>query len=527
MTEAPSGTTARNHGRPCRVMLAAASAFTIAIALMLGSAGGSYALWTSSASINAGVVTSGSISASLTVTPELAIPLTTGLPARTAVITIANGGTVAADYATRASLTGDSAADLASAIAVEVWAASSAASCAAPSSPGTGYFGTWSTASSLDGAMDGRLGAGASAVYCVRTTLTTTSGVVSGGAVQVSLATSLTTGNWLSSATAAFTQTFIDDVAPSVPTGLSATGISATSATISWSAATDNVAVSGYELYRGTALIATLSQQSLSFTDSNLTPGTGYSYTVTARDAAGHVSPRSVALSVSTAAAPPVDSTLWYQIKTDATQCLQANTSAGKWQKRQCANIPSQTWQFQGPDADGYYSVVPGALGDGTQQLKILEGPAGTYLLQSVDGNCLVHRTSANIESVQCDVSSALQAFTFTPMPTNAMSVAMLPAVADAEPSLVEPDQAGAGTSPLPELVEPLPPAPPLEPAPLEPAPLEPAQLESASLEPALVLPAVPECAGEKDEATATPTAAPAADPTVSESPTLCQPAPA
>ncbi|MDX6377443.1 MAG: cellulose 1,4-beta-cellobiosidase, partial [Gaiellaceae bacterium] len=65
----------------------------------------------------------------------------------------------------------------------------------------------------------------------------------------------------------------------------------ATSVTLTWPRATDNVAVSRYDITRGPALVGTVPQPAsgnVTFTESGLTPGTAYSYVVTAFDAAGN-----------------------------------------------------------------------------------------------------------------------------------------------------------------------------------------------------------------------------------------------
>ncbi|WP_020666692.1 discoidin domain-containing protein [Amycolatopsis nigrescens] len=79
-----------------------------------------------------------------------------------------------------------------------------------------------------------------------------------------------------------------DTVAPSTPAGLKAGAVTATSAALGWSAATDNVGVTGYDVLRDGAVVATAA--STAFTDSGLSPDTAYRYAVRARDAAGNVS---------------------------------------------------------------------------------------------------------------------------------------------------------------------------------------------------------------------------------------------
>lgn len=95
----------------------------------------------------------------------------------------------------------------------------------------------------------------------------------------------------------------IDTVAPSAPT-LSASGTTSTSTNLSWSGATDNVGVTGYEVYQGSSMIGSTS--STSYTVTGLTPSTTYSFSVKAKDAAGNPSPSSNTVSVTTAAGSTV-----------------------------------------------------------------------------------------------------------------------------------------------------------------------------------------------------------------------------
>ncbi|ANZ41122.1 endoglucanase [Lentzea guizhouensis] len=90
----------------------------------------------------------------------------------------------------------------------------------------------------------------------------------------------------------------VDEVAPSVPSGLTASGAGATSVSLSWTASTDNVGVSGYEVLSGGAVVGASASPSLVLT--GLTPDTAYSLTVRARDAAGNVSAESAPVSVRT-----------------------------------------------------------------------------------------------------------------------------------------------------------------------------------------------------------------------------------
>ena len=94
--------------------------------------------------------------------------------------------------------------------------------------------------------------------------------------------------------------TTTDTTAPTTPSNLAASGTTSTSTTLSWTAATDNVGVTGYNVYNGTTLVTTVTGTSA--TVSGLTASTTYSFTVKAKDAAGNVSAASNAVSVTTTA---------------------------------------------------------------------------------------------------------------------------------------------------------------------------------------------------------------------------------
>ena len=93
-----------------------------------------------------------------------------------------------------------------------------------------------------------------------------------------------------------------DTQAPTIPTNLSASGITQTTADLSWNASTDNVGVIEYEIFRGTTSIGT--SATTSFTVTGLTAETNYSFTVKAKDAAGNVSANSTAVTVTTSGTP-------------------------------------------------------------------------------------------------------------------------------------------------------------------------------------------------------------------------------
>ncbi len=91
-----------------------------------------------------------------------------------------------------------------------------------------------------------------------------------------------------------------DTTAPTAPTNLVASGTTATTTNLSWTAATDNVAVTGYNVYKGTTLVTTIT--GLSYTVPGLTASTAYTFSVKAKDAAGNVSAASNVVSITTSA---------------------------------------------------------------------------------------------------------------------------------------------------------------------------------------------------------------------------------
>src|SRR5438067_12260751 len=94
-----------------------------------------------------------------------------------------------------------------------------------------------------------------------------------------------------------------DTTAPSVPTGLAASGVTGTSLTLSWNASTDDVGVTAYRIYSSGALIASAGSTSLPI--GGLIEGSSYVFTVAAFDAAGNVSPPSAAAAVTTPGPAP------------------------------------------------------------------------------------------------------------------------------------------------------------------------------------------------------------------------------
>ena len=120
-----------------------------------------------------------------------------------------------------------------------------------------------------------------------------------------------------------------DTQPPSIPTGLAATDISETSFTLSWNPSTDNVGVTGYEVYQNGVMVKTVTGTSTHIT--GLNPSTTYTMTVKAKDAVGNTSEASSSLYVTTstaeAEAPSVPTGLTASNITDTSFTLSWNAS--------------------------------------------------------------------------------------------------------------------------------------------------------------------------------------------------------
>ncbi|MDA8262748.1 MAG: fibronectin type III domain-containing protein [Actinomycetota bacterium] len=103
-------------------------------------------------------------------------------------------------------------------------------------------------------------------------------------------------GNAASSAVA--TSGVSDTSPPSAPGLPAAVILAPTSVSLSWKASTDNVGVYGYKVVRGGYSTALLRSGSTGFVDTNLVPGSSYSYQIQAIDLAGNLSLPSPAVMV-------------------------------------------------------------------------------------------------------------------------------------------------------------------------------------------------------------------------------------
>ncbi|MER5427721.1 cellulase family glycosylhydrolase [Streptomyces sp. NPDC002588] len=107
-----------------------------------------------------------------------------------------------------------------------------------------------------------------------------------------------------------------DTQAPTTPGTPTASAVTATSVTLTWAAATDDVGVAGYDVVSvsGGTETAVAASASDSVTVTGLTADTAYTFAVYARDAAGNRSARSATVGVTTTTAPSTPCSVGYRV---------------------------------------------------------------------------------------------------------------------------------------------------------------------------------------------------------------------
>ena len=132
----------------------------------------------------------------------------------------------------------------------------------------------------------------------------TDTGLANGTAYHYGVVAYDAAGN--ASAPSTATATPADTIAPSTPSGLTATPADG-QVSLVWNAATDNVGVTGYRVYRDGALVA--SPTEAYFADTGLANGVSHGYTVVAVDAAGNTSAATAPVNATPAIPAGSDST--------------------------------------------------------------------------------------------------------------------------------------------------------------------------------------------------------------------------
>ncbi|MGO4544646.1 family 14 glycosylhydrolase [Paenibacillus sp. 2TAB23] len=161
----------------------------------------------------------------------------------------------------------------------------------------------------------------------------------------------------------------IDTTAPSIPANLVSTGKTDSSISLAWSASTDTVGVTGYEIWREGVKVGTTS--GTVYTQTGLSSSTVYSFTVKAFDAAGNTSDASAALSVSTNAAPSTNTVTVYYKKGFATPYIHYRPVGGTW-----STVPGTA--MPNAEISGYAKLTLN-IGTATQLEACFNNGSGTW----------------------------------------------------------------------------------------------------------------------------------------------------
>ena len=168
----------------------------------------------------------------------------------------------------------------------------------------------------------------------------------------------------------------IDTTPPTAPASPAAVALTSASILITWNAATDNVGVTGYDIYRNGTLLA--SPATTSFTDTGLAASTAYNYTVKAKDAAGNVSAASAVAMATTLAAITTPVALATETFDYAAINLAGLNGGSGW---------SGAWTVEShyDNEAGAFGVLDGTLGNYPgltlvgRYASFLSGGSGTY----------------------------------------------------------------------------------------------------------------------------------------------------
>jgi len=201
-----------------------------------------------------------------------------------------------------------------------------------------------------------------------------------------------------------------DTEAPSAPTNLSANNVTETTVDLSWNASSDNVGVTGYDVYQGSSLLGSVTGTTAQITD--LTANTTYNFYVEAKDAEGNISAASNTVSVTTSGAPAVN------------YCAsQGNNSSYEWIDLVALNGMSNATGDDGSYAD--YTNQVASLPYGSNTINISAGFSGSsyteYWKIWIDYNKNGIFESSELVVSGSSSSSATLSGTFT-VPTSALA---------------------------------------------------------------------------------------------------------
>ena len=93
---------------------------------------------------------------------------------------------------------------------------------------------------------------------------------------------------------------FVDTLAPTVPTGLVASSILSSQVTLNWNSSTDNIAVSGYQIFQNGNSQPIDTVLTLEYIVTGLSPETIYTFAIASMDSSGNISSQSDTIQIQT-----------------------------------------------------------------------------------------------------------------------------------------------------------------------------------------------------------------------------------
>lgn len=168
-----------------------------------------------------------------------------------------------------------------------------------------------------------------------------------------------------------------DQTPPSTPTNLAGTA-GTNQASLTWTASTDNVGVTGYKVYRGGQLVGT--PVGPSYTDTGLANGTAYVYTVAAVDAMGNTSPVSGSVTVTPrdTLAPTIPGGI------TLTKNNQQHSITVGW-NASTDNVAVVKYRVYRKTNSGSYVLVSQPTGTSYTDLDLANGKTYTYTVEALD----------------------------------------------------------------------------------------------------------------------------------------------
>jgi parallel beta-helix repeat protein len=204
-----------------------------------------------------------------------------------------------------------------------------------------------------------------------------------------------------------------DVQAPSVPTGLTASAVGPTQVDLAWSAAVDNVAVTGYTVYRDGIAIATVDPPTTNFQDTTAAPNATHTYTVDAVDGAANRSAQSAPATVTTpgTGGPPPD-TESPSVPTGLTATPAGPTAVDLAWSASTDNVAVAGYTIY---RDGTAIATVDAATSTFKDTTASPNRTYAYAVDAVDGSANRSPQSASVEVTTPDAPPAPTLFTFVP----------------------------------------------------------------------------------------------------------------